>query len=91
MRFQAEHRNDRWQFDFTPSDLKRIDKPDRIEAGKGEPPLMLKIMHANTSSYGNAFTLNLATVGRLSAFLALSPSIDYGCDTIRPQICWQGL
>jgi hypothetical protein len=41
VRFQAEHSNDCWQFDMSPSDLKRIDKPDWIEPGKGEPTLML--------------------------------------------------
>ena len=41
MRFQAEHSNDCWQFDMSPSDPKRIDKPDWIEPGKGEPTLML--------------------------------------------------
>lgn len=41
VRFQAERSNDCWQFDMSPSDLKRIDKPDWIEPGKGEPTLML--------------------------------------------------
>ena len=41
MRFQAEHSNDCWQFDMSPSDLKRIEKPDWIEPGKGEPTVML--------------------------------------------------
>nr|WP_141107051.1 DDE-type integrase/transposase/recombinase [Herbaspirillum aquaticum] len=41
VRFQAEHSNNCWQFDMSPSDLKRIDKPDWIEPGKGEPTLML--------------------------------------------------
>lgn len=41
MRFQAEHSNDCWQFDMSPSDLKHIDKPDWIDPAKGEPTLML--------------------------------------------------
>lgn len=41
VRFQAEHSNDCWQFDMSPSDLKRIDKPDWIDPAKGEPTLML--------------------------------------------------
>lgn len=41
VRFQAEHSNDCWQFDMSPSDLKRIDKPDWIKPVKGEPTLML--------------------------------------------------
>ena len=41
VRFQAEQSNDCWQFDMSPSDLKRIDKPDWIDPAKGEPTLML--------------------------------------------------
>jgi hypothetical protein len=41
VRFQAEHSNDRWQFDMSPSDLKHIDKPSWIDPSKGEPTLML--------------------------------------------------
>ncbi|PBK50255.1 IS481 family transposase [Pseudomonas syringae pv. actinidiae] len=41
VRFQAEHSNDCWQFDLSPSDLKHIDKPEWIDPSKGEPTLML--------------------------------------------------
>jgi len=41
VRFQAEHSNDCWQFDMSPSDLKHIDKPDWIDPSKGVPTLML--------------------------------------------------
>jgi hypothetical protein len=41
VRFQAEHSNDCWQFDMSPSDLKHIDKPDWIDPAKGQPTLML--------------------------------------------------
>jgi hypothetical protein len=41
VRFQAEHSNDCWQFDLSPSDLKRIEKPDWVDPAKGEPTLML--------------------------------------------------
>lgn len=41
VRFQAEHSNDCWQFDISPSDLKHIDKPDWIDPARGEPTLML--------------------------------------------------
>ena len=41
VRFQAEHSNDCWQFDMSPSDLKHIEKPDWIDLSKGEPTLML--------------------------------------------------
>lgn len=40
-RFQAEHSNDCWQFDLSPSDLKHIDKPEWIDLAKGQPTLML--------------------------------------------------
>lgn len=41
VRFQAEHSNDCWQFDMSPSDLKHIDRPAWIDPSKGEPTLML--------------------------------------------------
>ncbi len=41
VRFQAEHSNDCWQFDMSPSDLKHIDYPEWIDPNKGTPTLML--------------------------------------------------
>ncbi|MFO3661094.1 MULTISPECIES: DDE-type integrase/transposase/recombinase [Pseudomonas syringae group genomosp. 2] len=41
VRFQAEHSNDCWQFDLSPSDLKHIEKPEWIDPSKGVPTLML--------------------------------------------------
>lgn len=41
VRFQADHSNDCWQFDMSPSDLKHIDKPEWIDLDKGQPTLML--------------------------------------------------
>ena len=41
VRFQAEHSNDCWQFDMSPSDLKHVEAPLWVEAGRGEPTLML--------------------------------------------------
>ena len=41
VRFQAEHSNDCWQFDLSPSDLKEIKEPSWLEANKGAPTLML--------------------------------------------------
>lgn len=41
VRFQAEHSNDCWQFDISPSDLKHIDKPDWVDLNKGEPTLAI--------------------------------------------------
>jgi hypothetical protein len=41
VRFEAEHSNDCWQFDMSPSDLKHIETPAWIDPSKGEPTLML--------------------------------------------------
>ncbi len=41
VRFQAQHSNDCWQFDMSPSDLKKIKKPSWVREGKGTPTLML--------------------------------------------------
>jgi hypothetical protein len=40
-RFQAEHVNECWQFDLSPSDLKRVPAPLWVEAGRTPPTLML--------------------------------------------------
>ena len=41
VRFQAEHSNDCWQFDLSPSDLKHIEAPSWIRADLKEPTLTL--------------------------------------------------
>lgn len=41
VRFQAEYSNQCWQFDLSPSDLKRVEKPLWVEEGRGAPTLML--------------------------------------------------
>lgn len=41
VRFQARHSNELWQFDLSPSDLKRVDQPLWFESGRGHPTLML--------------------------------------------------
>ena len=41
MHFQAEHSNDCWQFDLSPSDLKQIKAPSWVDPSKGQPTLML--------------------------------------------------
>lgn len=41
VRFQAECANDCWQFDMSPSDLKRIKAPAWVDPSKGQPTLML--------------------------------------------------
>ncbi|KAA8685034.1 MULTISPECIES: integrase [Pseudomonas syringae group] len=41
VRFQAEHSNDCWQFDMSPSDLKHIEAPSWLRADLKAPTLML--------------------------------------------------
>jgi len=41
VRFQAEHSNDCWQFDLSPSDLKQIKEPLWLQPNKSAPTLML--------------------------------------------------
>ena len=41
VRFQADHSNDCWQFDLSPSDLKHVPAPLWLEEGRGAPTLML--------------------------------------------------
>ncbi len=41
VRFQAQHSNEMWQFDISPSDLKQIKVPPWIDEGRGQPTLML--------------------------------------------------
>ena len=41
VRFQAEHANECWQFDLSPSDLKQVPAPLWIETERGAPTLML--------------------------------------------------
>jgi hypothetical protein len=41
VRFQAQHSNDLWQFDISPSDLKHIKAPLWIDEARGQPTLML--------------------------------------------------
>ena len=41
VRFQAEHSNECWHFDLSPSDLKQIPHPPAVQEGRGNPQLML--------------------------------------------------
>ena len=41
VRFEARRSNECWQFDMSPSDLKRLARPEWVEPGRGEPTLML--------------------------------------------------
>jgi transposase len=41
VRFQAQHSNELWQFDMSPSDLKYLKTPAWVDAAKSQPTLML--------------------------------------------------
>ena len=41
VRFQAQHSNELWQFDISPSDLKQLKAPPWVDPTKGAPTLML--------------------------------------------------
>jgi hypothetical protein len=41
VRFQANHSNECWQFDLSPSDLKYLKNPSWVQPGRGNPQLML--------------------------------------------------
>jgi hypothetical protein len=41
VRFQAQHSNELWQCDISPSDLKQLKAPAWIDASRGQPTLML--------------------------------------------------
>jgi hypothetical protein len=41
VRFQAEHSNDCWQFDLSPSDLKAVKEPSWVRPEVGAPTLRL--------------------------------------------------
>jgi hypothetical protein len=41
VRFQAQHSNECWHFDLSPSDLKHLPSPPWVQEGRGHPQLML--------------------------------------------------
>jgi hypothetical protein len=41
VRFQAQHSNECWHFDLSPSDLKHLPHPPAVQEGRGHPLLML--------------------------------------------------
>jgi hypothetical protein len=41
VRFQAQHSNECWHFDLSPSDLKHLPTPPTVQEGRGHPQLML--------------------------------------------------
>lgn len=78
VRFQAEHSNDCWQFDISPSDLKRIDKPNWIDPSKGEPRfsvwLMTEVVPLTRST--TASTVKMRKQHCVLLFNAMAPKAD---------------
>jgi len=52
VRFQAEESNQCWQFDLSPSDIKRIKKPSWVREDSGNPQLMLYSVVDDRSGVG---------------------------------------
>ncbi len=80
VRFQAQHSNELWQFDISPSDLKHIKTPTWIDESKGQPTLMLFSVVDDRSgvayqeyhcAYGEAVEVALQFL-----FNAMSPKSD---------------
>ncbi len=83
VRFQADHSNDCWQFDMSPSDLKHIDKPEWVDLSKGVPTLMLFSVVDDRS--GLAYLEYRCVYGEDAEsalrflFNAMAPKADAGC------------
>ena len=80
VRFQAQHSNELWQFDISPSDLKHLKTPTWIDESKGQPTLMLFSVVDDRSgvayqeyhcAYGEAVEVALQFL-----FNAMSPKSD---------------
>ena len=80
VRFQAEHSNDFWQFDISPSDLKHLKAPPWVDETRGPPTLMLYSLVDDRSgvvyqeyrcTYGEAVEAALQFL-----FNAMSPKAD---------------
>jgi len=83
VRFQAEHSNDCWQFDMSPSDLKHIEKPAWIDPAKGVPTLMLFSVvddrsGVNYQEYRCVYGEDTESALRF-LFNAMAPKADPGC------------
>ena len=80
VRFQAQHSNDCWQFDLSPSDLKHVDKPTWFEERRGHPLLMLYSVVDDRSgvAYQEYHGVYGEDVGAALKFLfnAMSPKAD---------------
>ena len=83
VRFQAEHSNDCWQFDMSPSDLKHLEKPAWIDPAKGVPTLMLFSVvddrsGVNYQEYRCVYGEDTESALRF-LFNAMAPKADPGC------------
>lgn len=80
VRFQAQHSNDCWQFDLSPSDLKHVETPAWFEEGRGHPLLMLYSVVDDRSgvAYQEYHGVYGEDVGAALKFLfnAMSPKAD---------------
>jgi len=80
VRFQAQHSNELWQFDSSPSDLKQLKAPAWVDETKGQPTLMLYSVVDDRSgvayqeyhcTYGEAVEVALQFL-----FNAMAPKVD---------------
>lgn len=83
VRFQAEHSNDCWQFDLSPSDLKHVEAPLWTEPGRGEPTLMLFSVVDDRSGvcyqeYRCVYGEDVESALRF-LFNAMAPKVDSEC------------
>ena len=80
VRFQAEHSNDCWQFDLTPSDMKKVQNPVVFNQNRGDPILMLYSIVDDRSGmcYQEYHCVNGEDVGAALKFLfnAMSAKTD---------------
>lgn len=80
VRFQAQHSNELWQFDISPSDLQQLKAPVWSDASKGQPTLMLFSVVDDRS--GVAYQAYHCTYGAAAAvawqflFHAMAPKAD---------------
>ena len=81
--FQAVHSNDCWQFDFSPSDLKKLKKEKLTESGEKQPILMLASVVDDRSGlcyqeYHSVYGEDTMTALRFF-FNAMAPKKHKGC------------
>ncbi len=81
VRFEAEQSNALWQFDISPSDLKRIERPSWIDERHGRPPTLMLFSVVDDRS-GAAYQEYHCTYGEAAEtalrflFNAMAPKAD---------------